>query len=292
MRLSLLDQSPRGGRQSKGEALEASLARAQSAETAGFRRVWFAEHRRHAAFVGSSPLSLAALALAGTSSIRVGTGGVLLGFNDPRQSAEGFNTLHGLYPGRVDAGVGRANAERSHFDSSLASFMATLEAPAPPLWILGLGQQSAHQATALGAGYAAGHFFAPGPALESLAVRPAGSSNVLAVRVVARDDPEEAQFAAGQFALWRTRRDAGINEPFPETELSLSLPPGIPSSALARNRSAVIAGTPAQVQGQLESLSEQHEIEEVMITMPDTDPARSIHLLESICHEGASHADR
>ncbi len=110
VRLSILDQSPMTARQSPSEALTSSVERAQLAEDLGYERIWYAEHRGHKAFAGNDPLALAAAALDRTSHLNVGTGGVLIGFHDPDDVADRFTELDQLHPGRIDAGVGRANA--------------------------------------------------------------------------------------------------------------------------------------------------------------------------------------
>lgn len=108
MRLSILDQSPIPEGGSGGQALRNSIELAQLGDTLGYHRFWMAEHHATPALASAAPeLMLAALGRE-TSRIRLGTGGVMLPHYSPFKVAEGFSMLAGLFPGRIDLGLGRA----------------------------------------------------------------------------------------------------------------------------------------------------------------------------------------
>ncbi len=106
--LSVVDQSPlrRGG--NAAEALRESVELAKAAERAGFARYWVTEHHNTGALAGTSPEILIGQIAARTSSIRVGSAGVMLSHYSALKVAEQFSVLNSFYPGRIDLGIGRA----------------------------------------------------------------------------------------------------------------------------------------------------------------------------------------
>jgi luciferase family oxidoreductase group 1 len=106
--ISLLDLASIGEGQSVGEALESSVVLAQSAEALGYQRIWYAEHHNMATIASSATAVLIAHIAAKTSSIRLGSGGIMLPNHSPLVIAEQFGTLASLHPGRIDLGLGRA----------------------------------------------------------------------------------------------------------------------------------------------------------------------------------------
>src|SRR4051812_14159383 len=106
--LSVLDLSPivEGG--NVGQALRNSLALAQHAEQLGFKRFWLAEHHNFPGVASAATSVVIAHIAGGTSTIRVGAGGIMLPNHAPYVIAEQFGTLEWLYPGRIDLGLGRA----------------------------------------------------------------------------------------------------------------------------------------------------------------------------------------
>jgi len=105
--LGVLDQCPVPAGTSPSEALADSVALAVAAEELGYRRYWVAEHHNTLSLASASPEIVVASAAARTTSIRVGSGGVLLPHYSPLKVAESFRLLDALYPGRVDLGLGR-----------------------------------------------------------------------------------------------------------------------------------------------------------------------------------------
>ncbi|BBI35554.1 MsnO8 family LLM class oxidoreductase [Cohnella abietis] len=108
LRLGILDQSVVFPGLSTQEALQYTIKLAQLGERLGYERFWIAEHHGTPFSAGPSPEVLAAYLLAQTSTIRIGSGGVMLQHYSPYKVAENFNLLATLAPGRVDLGVGRA----------------------------------------------------------------------------------------------------------------------------------------------------------------------------------------
>src|SRR5580692_1472906 len=110
LQLSVLDQSPirKGG--DAAEAVVETIKLAKAWAALGYRRYWVAEHHNSESFAGSCPEILIAKIAAETSTIRVGSGGVMLTHYSPLKVAEQFRMLELLSPGRIDLGLGRAPA--------------------------------------------------------------------------------------------------------------------------------------------------------------------------------------
>src|ERR1700761_7560832 len=106
--LSILDLAPIAKGQTASESFAASVALAQRAEELGYQRVWYAEHHNMAQIASSATSVVIAHVGAHTSSIRLGSGGIMLPNHAPLLIAEQFGTLEAMYPGRIALGLGRA----------------------------------------------------------------------------------------------------------------------------------------------------------------------------------------
>jgi len=108
LKLSVLDQSPirKGG--SAADAVRETIELAKACERFGYARYWLAEHHNTSSFAGSTPEVLIARVAAETSTMRIGSGGIMLPHYSPLKVAENFRMLETLYPGRVDLAIGRA----------------------------------------------------------------------------------------------------------------------------------------------------------------------------------------
>ncbi|WP_344630923.1 LLM class flavin-dependent oxidoreductase [Streptomyces glaucosporus] len=106
--LSVLDLATVGAGHTASDALRASVAIARTAERRGYHRLWVAEHHSMPGVASSSPAVILAHLAAHTTTIRLGSGGVMLPNHAPLVIAEQFGTLEALAPGRVDLGLGRA----------------------------------------------------------------------------------------------------------------------------------------------------------------------------------------
>jgi luciferase family oxidoreductase group 1 len=199
LRLSVLDQSPISEGSTGAQALANTIDLARLAEELGYHRYWVAEHHGGPSLAGPSPEALVGPIASATSRIRVGSGGVMLPHYSPLKVAESFSLLAGLYPGRIDLGIGRAagtdplttlalqrdrrQAAPDDFPQQLAELLALLEdrmpsdhpfarlagvlpgrPETPEPWLLGSSPQSALWAAELGLPYAFADFINPGGA--------------------------------------------------------------------------------------------------------------------------------
>jgi luciferase family oxidoreductase group 1 len=195
LRLSVLDQSPVPEGSSGAQALRNTVDLARHADRLGYHRYWVAEHHGMS-LSGASPEALIGPLAAATQRIRVGSGGVMLPHYSPLKVAETFSILSGLFPGRVDLGIGRAagtdplttyalQRDRRHtmpddFPEQLTELLALIEDRVPPdhilarhakllpgrperpePWLLGSSPQSAIWAAELGLPYAFADFINP-----------------------------------------------------------------------------------------------------------------------------------
>ncbi len=190
-RLSVLELAGVGVGSSVGEALATTTDLAVHAEQLGYHRFWVAEHHGMPAVASSAPAVLLAHIASRTSTIRVGSGGVMLPNHAPMVVAEQFGTLEALHPGRIDLGLGRAPgsdqltayalrrkmdgagsdfaeqlAELQHFmngdfpDDHPFSRIRTTPASPVPVYILGSSDYGARLAARLGLPFAFAHHFA------------------------------------------------------------------------------------------------------------------------------------
>ncbi|ADB35923.1 Luciferase-like monooxygenase [Kribbella flavida DSM 17836] len=196
--LSVLDLSPVPAGTRPSRALHETLELARTVEAAGYHRFWLAEHHNIPSVVSSSPEVMIAAVAATTSTLRVGSGGIMLPNHSPLKVAETFRVLASLHPGRIDLGLGRApgtdqrtalalrrSREALGADDFLEQYQelrayaegfpaghpfAPISAqpddvPLPPVWILGSSAYGGQAAAALGTGFAyAGHFGSLDPA--------------------------------------------------------------------------------------------------------------------------------
>jgi len=194
--LSLLDLAIVAPGESTADALAGSVALARTAETAGYRRVWYAEHHNNATIASSATAVLVAHVANHTSTIRLGAGGIMLPNHAPLQVAEQFGTLATLHPGRIDLGLGRApGTDRTTMHAlrrsmgadtfpedvrELQGYLGTTSlvpgvnaypghGTNVPLYILGSSLFGAKLAAAYGLPYAFASHFAPQSLLDAVA---------------------------------------------------------------------------------------------------------------------------
>ncbi|GLW93118.1 LLM class flavin-dependent oxidoreductase [Actinokineospora globicatena] len=127
--LSILDLAPVASGRGPADALRETVELAQRAEQFGYRRFWVAEHHFASGVASSSPAVLSAIIAGATSTIRVGSGAVLLGYYTPVSVAEQFGTVALAHPGRVDLGLGRSGLVRA---KDLAKLFGSTTAPQVP----------------------------------------------------------------------------------------------------------------------------------------------------------------
>lgn len=131
-RLSVLDLVPVRSNQSSGDAIAATIALAKRADELGYGRYWVAEHHNMAAVAATNPPVLIGIIAANTTSMRVGSGGVMLPNHSPLVVAEQFAVLEAAFPGRIDLGIGRAPGSDPIITALLRSSGATSDVDAFP----------------------------------------------------------------------------------------------------------------------------------------------------------------
>jgi luciferase family oxidoreductase group 1 len=196
--LSVLDLVPVAEGQEPADALSNSRALAQTAERCGYTRYWVAEHHNMVGIASAATSVVIGHLAAGTKTIRVGAGGIMLPNHSPLVIAEQFGTLEALFPGRIDLGLGRAPgtdqiamramrrdmAASDQFPDDVLELQALLgdavegqayravpgEGTHIPLWILGSSLYGAQLAAMLGLPYAFASHFAPDALVQALEV--------------------------------------------------------------------------------------------------------------------------
>lgn len=285
--LSILDQSPITDHLDRAEALQESLRLAELADREGYRRIWYAEHHHSQSFASPAPEMMTALALERTTRIRVGTGGILLPLYSPQKVAETMGLLQQVHGDRVDVGIGRAAFRSEDFPEKLATLLAQLPdfradsgiEPDRRVWLLGVGGSSAPLAAELSIGYVQGHFFSPSATARGMraywdAIGHNPGRAVIAVRAVTAHTAEKARQLAAATALWRARKDLGIDSPIPSLDRACrdSEWSEQEHARAATRETGIIHGTPEQVRDQLLALASEHRADEIMINTLTSDP--------------------
>jgi len=187
------------GDESAAPAFKRSLDLARHAEKLGYTRYWFAEHHNMESVASAATAVLVGYVAGGTSTIRVGSGGIMLPNHAPLIIAEQFGTLASLFPGRIDLGIGRAPgtdpitshalrknlaADVNEFPKDVVELISYLgkrntgakvraipgEETFVPVWLLGSSTFSAQLAGILGLPFAFASHFAPAHLYDALAV--------------------------------------------------------------------------------------------------------------------------
>jgi luciferase family oxidoreductase group 1 len=298
IRLSVLDQSPVPEGSTGPDALRNTLDLARLADDLGYERYWLAEHHG-LSLAGPSPEVLIGPVAAATERIRVGSGGVMLPHYSPYKVAENFSLLAGLYPGRIDLGIGRASgtdpmttyalqrdrreASPDDFPSQLAELLAHYDHsfPAdhpfarlgrslpggeerPEIWLLGSSAQSAVWAAQLDLPYAFADFINPKGAeiAASYRERAANPRSAVAVWAICADTDEEADRLASSIAMSMAmlRQGRPIPVPPPEKALRFLASGDIPASGRRR-----IVGSPDTVRAGIEEVAAAYAADEVIV---------------------------
>jgi luciferase family oxidoreductase group 1 len=231
-RFSVLDLAPVREGGTIAEAFRNSIDLARHAERWGFTRFWIAEHHNMPGIASAATSILIGHVAAQTSTIRVGSGGVMLPNHAPLVIAEQFGTLETLYPGRIDLGLGRApgsdeaasralryDTAEENFPRQVAELLAYLAPAGPgqrliafpgvgtnvPVWLLGSSTYSAQLAASLGLPFAFASHFAPALLMEAIEAYRAGFTPsqyldqpyvMVGVPLVAAETDAEARYLA------------------------------------------------------------------------------------------------
>ncbi len=291
------DGSPR-------QSMRNSLDLAQHVEQWGYKRYWLAEHHNIKGIASTATSILIGFIAGGTSTIRVGSGGVMLPNHSPLIVAEQFGTLESLYPGRIDLGLGRAPgtdkmtamALRRNLDSSEEDFPESVielqnyfKTPKPgtwvratpgegleiPIWLLGSSIFSAQLAAMLGLPFAFASHFAPAHLDTALKIyrEKFQSSETLkepyiiaAVNVVAADTDKEANrlFTSIQARVLGMIRGTPITLQTPVENID-SLWNGSEKYAVDTMLKYSFVGGPELVKKDLQSFLDRTHVNEIMV---------------------------
>jgi luciferase family oxidoreductase group 1 len=304
--LSVLDLAPVQSGASTGEALRHTTRLAQRVEELGYQRFWVAEHHNMPAIASSSPAVLIAHLAAATSTIKVGSGGVMLPNHAPLVVAEQFGTLEALHPGRIDLGIGRAPGTDQITALALRRTMDGLSAEdfpqelgdligyftgertrsriiaspgrgnKPDIWLLGSSGFSAQLAGLLGLPFSFAHHFSGQNTLPALALyrqhfQPSKYLEepyaMVAVSAICADTDERAQWLAGPANLSFLKLRQGRPEPLVTPEDAANYPYTELERDFARQRfEGQALGSPETVAKQLTELRERTGADELMLT--------------------------
>jgi luciferase family oxidoreductase group 1 len=316
--LSILDLAPIVEGATAADAVRNSLDLARRAERRGYRRVWLAEHHNAEGIASAATAVLIAHVAAGTETIRVGAGGVMLPNHSPLVIAEQFGTLAVLHPGRIDLGLGRAPGtdrrtmaalRRDHpgsdtFPQDVLELQAYLADAEPgravraipgegtkvPLWILGSSLYGAQLAAALGLPYAFASHFAPDALLPALHVyrerfRPseqlAEPYAMVAANVVAADDDAEARrlFTSAQQTFTNMLRRRRGRLPPPIDDIESFWTPE-EKAHVSQMLGRSFVGSPDTVRAGLEAFAEETEADELIVASAIHDHAARLRSYE------------
>jgi len=302
---SVLDLSPVTAGSTPAESFRNTLDLAQHAERWGYRRYWLAEHHNMPGIASAATAVALAYVGEGTSTIRLGAGGIMLPNHSPLVIAEQFGTLEALFPGRVDLGLGRApgtdpaaaaalrRGQRDasdRFPDDVLELQAYFRAPTAeqtvqavpgagqnvPLWILGSSLFGAQLAAAFGLPFAFASHFAPDHLEEALEIYRAGfrPSSQLArphamacIAVVAADRDAEAHrlFTSLQQSFVNLRRGRPAPLPPPVDRMDGHWTPAEQAMVSHAFREAVV-GSPDSVRRGLEAFLARTQVDELMVT--------------------------
>jgi luciferase family oxidoreductase group 1 len=317
--LSLLDLAPiiQGG--DAGLALRSSLDLARHAERLGYHRFWMAEHHNMPGIASAATAVALAYVAAGTSTIRIGSGGIMLPNHAPYMVAEQFGTLAALYPGRVDLGLGRApgtdqftaRALRRNLAGGADSFpndvveLLHFLGPVQPgqpvraipgagsdieVWILGSSTFGAQLAAALGLPFAFASHFAPTDLDRAIAIyrdqfqpstRLARPHVMAALTVVAADTDAEARRLASSLQQSFIALRTGQPGPLPPPvdDMESRMTPEA-RALLGQVLACAVIGGPATVQAGLAAFARRTGADELIVATSVFDHAARLRSVE------------
>jgi luciferase family oxidoreductase group 1 len=322
--LSVLDLVPVRQGSTPGEALHDSLDLARHAERLGYRRYWVAEHHNMTGIASAATSVVIGYLAGGTSTIRLGSGGIMLPNHSPLVIAEQFGTLESLYPGRIEIGLGRAPgtdqrtvlalrrdpAQAERFPQDVVELQALLgpvregqrvqAVPGGgtqiPLWILGSSTFGAQLAAILGLPYSFASHFAPDLLLEALSIyrerfQPSAQLDkpyaMVGLPVIAADTDAEARrlFTSTQQSFTNLHRGTpGPLQP-PIDDIDAYWSPMEKLQASRMQRYAVV-GSPETVRQGLERVIAETQADEVMVVSAIYDHAARVHSYEILAEIG------
>ena len=316
--LSVLDLVPVREGGTISAALHDSAQLARTAEAAGYKRFWVAEHHAMEGVAGGATSVVLAHVGAATSTIRIGAGGIMLPNHNPFVIAEQFGTLDALYPGRIDLGLGRAPGADMRIAQALRRDLAQVSEYFPQdvvelralltgepalgiratpglgakveMWMLGSSTFGAQLAAALGLPYAFASHFAPDQLDHALEIyrrqfRPSPALErphvMAAMNVLCADSDEEAMLLASsmdQSFVALRTGTPGRLKP-PVPNYRQTLSPSL-LATLEHMRQASAIGSPETVVREVGKFIERTRADEIIVSGATFDPAARRHSLE------------
>jgi luciferase family oxidoreductase group 1 len=316
---SILDLAPITEGSDAGRALRNSLDLAQHAERWGYKRFWLAEHHSMPGIASAATAVVMAHVAAGTKTIRIGAGGVMLPNHAPLVIAEQFGTLESLHPGRIDLGLGRAPgsdqltaralrrtlaSDPEAFPQDVLELMEYFQPSDPhapvraipgmglkiPIWILGSSLFGAQVAAAFGLPFAFASHFAPAQMMDAIRIyrdgfRPSAQLDkpyvMLGFNVFAADTDEEAELLATsmQQAFVSLRSGRPSRLPPPVPGYRNTLGPA-EQALLDSVLSCSAIGSPPKVRAAIEAFIERTGANELIIVSSIFDHAKRLRSFE------------
>lgn len=302
MRLGILDQMPQPRGRTAEETAAHTIEMVRLAERLGYVSYWFAEHHATRGMVSSSPEILMAAAAAQTEKIKVGSGGILLPQYSAYKVATQISQLESLFPGRIEAGVGRSTGGGDFVRKRLADFKpdqmadypqkledlagylnregriraAPRTTGKPELYALGLGENSAELAAEKGIGYVFGHFIKPDRGEASFEAyrknfRPgllaAPKAKACVFVICGEDDKHAEQLAASQH-IWLLNVEKGLDSRVPDVKAAVERMNTLnekEKEKVEKNRRRMIIGGPETVKKALDYYSEVYQCEDWLL---------------------------
>lgn len=300
---SVLDLAPIVAGTTPTDTFRHSLDLAQHVERQGYTRFWLSEHHNMASVASAAPVVLIGYIAGGTTTLRVGSGGIMLPNHAPLVVAEQLGTLASLYPSRIDLGLGRApgsdqvtarairggrfgqeqdfprDIQQLQTYFSAANSTATVRAiPGEgldvPIYVLGSSTDSAYLAAALGLPYAFASHFAPAQLMAALAIyrqnfRPSAALAqpyvIACVNVVAADTDAEAQWLSTSLQQFMLGVISGKPAPLaPPVESMQALWGPAQQQAIAQMLAYSFVGSRATLQADLQDFIDQTQVNEIM----------------------------
>jgi luciferase family oxidoreductase group 1 len=318
--ISVLDLAPiiQGG--DAAQSFRDTLDLARHAERWGYTRYWLAEHHGMSGVASAATAVVVGHVAAGTSTIRVGAGGIMLPNHSPLVIAEQFGTLASLFPGRIDLGLGRAPGSdqvvaralrrdpsaSDTFPQDVMELIAYFQPPRPgqlvravpgagldvPVWILGSSTFGAQLAAALGLPFAFASHFAPAMLEQAVRIyrarfepsaQLAAPHVMVGVNVFAADTDDEAArlFTSLQQAFVNLRGGRPGPLPPPLDGYAERLGP-MERQGLREMLSCSIVGAPDSVERELARFVERTGADELMVTSQTFDHAARLRSFEIV----------
>ncbi|MDQ6628070.1 MAG: LLM class flavin-dependent oxidoreductase [Pseudomonadota bacterium] len=312
MRLSVLDQSVSLAGSSEDAAIRDTLSLAAHCEALGYSRFWVSEHHGLPTIVGSAPEILMAAIAARTTTIRIGSAGIMLPHYSALKVAEQFRVLEALAPGRIDLGLGRApggdmrtaralNPNASHAAEDFPIQVRDLQAwtangshdgitahplgsHAPEIWILGSSDYGAQLAAHFGLPYAFAYFFTDGLGAEQAmalyrhrfrpSARHARPTSTLCIWAMVAESDEAAAHLALSRDRWRVDRQRGVLGPLQAPdEIAACGFSNADETMLQAMRAKAFVGSASTVGAKIRALARAFELDEVVVNTWAHDPA-------------------